>query len=363
MKGNIRSWLRRIPGLRRLSWMYHVRAIVAERERLKLKVAQLNAKLAAAPAHPAPRPAAPPSPSAPRDAAAAAALLPKRAWLWADLEVRRRIQAHGINVVPADFYSNTPTIADIEGSFEYASEEPPYTLPLDEAAVRMELESLMPYAAEFSPPQADPGDGGFFWDNGLFNGSAAMAYYCYVRKLEPRAVVEIGSGYSSLVALAALKANGKGRLSCIEPYPKDFLKGRADLTLIQEIAQRITPERLNDTLADGDVLFIDSTHTVKAGSDCLHIYLRLLPHIRRRIHVHVHDIYLPFGMPKKLMLENQTHWTEQYLLLAFLLDNPKARILFGSRYHMWRNREMLTRFMQSKGAPGGGSFWFEYNGA
>lgn len=300
------------------------------------------------------------------DAAALAELLPKGAWLWCDLEVRRRIQAHGINVVPANFYSNTPTIADIEGSFEYADaghKQPPYDLGLDEAAMQAELESLMPYASEFTPPKGDPGDGGYFWDAGLFGFSDAMAYYCYLRKLRPKTVLEIGSGFSSLVALMGLKANGTGHLVCAEPFPRDFLKDRADITLVQKPAQVLAAEYFNDTLADGDVLFIDSTHTVKSGSDCLHIYLRILPKLRRRLHVHVHDIYLPFAIPRKQMLERQIHWTEQYLLMAFLLDNPKARVLYGSWYHAWRNPQMLERFMQGKALPGGSSFWFEYRGA
>lgn len=340
MSRGIPDWLRRVPGLRRLALMYRGPAIAAERDRLKSKLQ-----------------------GAPPDAAAAAAALPKGAWLWCDLETRRRIQALGINVVPTNFYSNTPTIADVEGSFEYLPGTPPYALPLDEPAMLAELESLTPFAAEFAPPTADPGDGGYFWDNGLFNGSDAMAYYGYLRKLAPAAVVEIGSGFSSLVALTALKANGRGRLTCIEPYPRDFLKGREDISLVQKPAQQISVEFLNDTLRDGDVLFIDSTHTVKAGSDCLHIYLRLLPYLRRRLHVHVHDIHLPFGMPRDYLLHRQIHWTEQYLLLAYLLDNPKVRILFGSRYHMWRNPEALAKLNQGKAPAGGGSFWFEYRGA
>jgi hypothetical protein len=343
MNGTIRAWLKRVPGLSRLALMYHAPIIAAERDRLKALLATLHS-----------------------DPVEAIRLFPKSTWLWGGLESRRAVQEQGYNLVPTDFYSNTPSIADIESSFEYADPElrvPPYDLGLDDAAMQAELQSLMPHAAEFTPPTADPGDGGYFWDNGLFGASDAMAYYCYLRKLKPRTVLEIGSGFSSLAALAGLKANGSGRLVCIEPYPRDFLKGRADITLVQEPAQRLKAEYFNDILADGDVLFIDSTHTVKTGSDCLHIYLRLLPKLRRRLHVHVHDIYLPFGMPKNDLLERQIHWTEQYLLLAFLLDNPKARVLYGSRYHAWCNPQMLELFMAGKAPIGGGSFWFEYRGA
>jgi hypothetical protein len=340
MKGIIRAWLKRVPGMKRLALMYRAPMIAAERDRLRAQLARLD-----------------------REPVEAIKLFPKSVWLW-DLASRRAVQEQGYNIVPTSFYSNTPSIADIESSFEYADpEHPPYDLGLDDAAMQAELHSLMPHAAEFTPPTADPGDGGYFWDNGLFGAADAMAYYCYLRKLKPKTVLEIGSGFSSLAALAGLKANGSGRLVCVEPYPRDFLKGRADITLVQEPAQGLTAEYFNDALADGDVLFIDSTHTVKTGSDCLHIYLRLLPKLRRRLHVHVHDISLPFGMPQEFMLQRQIHWTEQYLLLAFLLDNPKARVLFGSRYHSWRNPQLLGSLMQGKAGAGGGSFWFEYRGA
>ena len=289
--------------------------------------------------------------------------IPLRIWLWSDLDTRRRIQASGINPVPVTFYSNTPSIADIEGSFEYADAgTPPYHLDLDEGQARAELESLMPFAAEFSPPKADPGQGAYFWDNGLFTGADAMAYYCYLRKLKPRTVLEVGSGFSSLVARAALKANGSGRLTCVEPFPRDFLKGQPDIELIAKPVQLLDADFFNSRLADGDVLFIDSTHTVKSGSDCLHIYLRLLPRLKRRLHVHVHDISLPFALPKEWLLHKQIHWTEQYLLLAFLLDNSKARILFGSHFNHHYNQEALDRLMAGKAASDGASFWFDYNG-
>ncbi|HEY1774500.1 MAG TPA: class I SAM-dependent methyltransferase [Gammaproteobacteria bacterium] len=290
--------------------------------------------------------------------------VPLRTWLWSDLATRRRIQARGMNPVPVSFYSNTPSIADIEGSFEYADvETPPYPLDLDEAELRAELGSLMPFAAEFSPPKADPGRGAYFWDNGLFTGADAMAYYCYLRRLKPRTVIEIGSGFSSLVARAALAANGSGRLICVEPFPRDFLKGQADIELIAKPVQALDADFFNGRLTDGDVLFIDSTHTVKSGSDCLHIYLRLLPRLKHRLHVHVHDVVLPFALPKEWLLHKQIHWTEQYLLLAFLLDNPKARILFGSHYNHRYNREAMDGLMGDKAESDGASFWFEYRGA
>jgi hypothetical protein len=140
------------------------------------------------------------------------------------------------------------------------------------------------------------------------------------------------------------------------------LKNDRRISLHAVKAQQIHPEFLNDTLHDGDILFIDSTHTVKTGSDCLHIYLRLLPEIRRDIFVHAHDVHLPFGLPKEWLLNLQRFWTEQYLLLAFLTDNPKASLLYGSRFNGTRFPERMDALMGGKFPRGGGSLWFRYNG-
>jgi len=292
--------------------------------------------------------------------------VPLDTWLWSDVETRRRMQKRGINVVPANFYSDVPTIAELENSFEYQGRDrPPYPLPVDEAALRRELESLLPFAKEFSPPSSSEGmpDGErYTWDRKLFTYCDAMAYYCYVRKLKPRTVLEFGSGYSTLVAIEAAKANGGAKIVCVEPFPREFLKHKQEIELKVQTAQSISAEYLNDTLQDGDLLFIDSTHTVKAGSDCLHLYLRLLPKLRRDVTVHVHDIYLPFAMPKDWMLRRQTYWTEQYLLMAMLQDNPKVRILCPLTHNEWRHRDLLEQLMGGKYQVGGRSFWFEYRG-
>ncbi len=75
--------------------------------------------------------------------------------------------------------------------------------------------------------------------------------------------------------------------------------------------------------------------------------------------VHVHDVFLPEMMPAEWMRDLGLYWNEQYLLEAYLLDNPRVRVLFGSHYHHLLNGERLKAFMGGKFGCGGGSFWFE----
>jgi cephalosporin hydroxylase len=146
------------------------------------------------------------------------------------------------------------------------------------------LTVLLPSAEEFDPPFSHPTPDRFSWTGGPFSHSDAMAYYSFVRHLRPRTIVEIGSGWSTLVADAALRANGSGRIVCVDRYPQPFLANISSVAaVIERPAQELTPVQFNEHLADGDFMFIDSTHTVKHGSDCLHLYLQVLPEIDKHI--------------------------------------------------------------------------------
>lgn len=286
-----------------------------------------------------------------------------------DSDQRERFQALGLNITLANFYSSTPSVSEITDSYEYVESLPPYLneVLFNQKLLHEGLEELIEFCEDFNPPENGDEDNCdcFFWKNSQFSYSDAMAYYAYIRLIKPKTVFEIGSGFSSLIALEALKKNGAGELKCIEPFPRPFIKtfgNQGQIDLHQLRAQDLTPELLNKILSDGDVLFIDSTHTIKTGSDCLHVYLRLLPFINKKIYVHVHDIFLPFGLPQEWLLNKQIFWTEQYLLLALMIDNPRVTILYGSAYHQHFNKDMLDKLMYGRFPSGGSSFWFVYDG-
>ena len=289
--------------------------------------------------------------------------------LWTNKESRKKLEEAGVKISPCNFYSSIPSITEIENSYEYADRTiPPYSAcgiwGCSATSLKL-LQKLTIFSAEFQPP--DDGDEvapkGFFWRNSQFSYADAMSYYAFLRYLKPKRVIEIGSGFSTLVAIDAINRNALGEIIGIEPYPRKFIEESTAVRLHKMPAQNVTSEWLNDNLSDGDVLFIDSTHTVKTESDCLHIYLRLLPRVKRNIYIHVHDVFLPFGMPQKWLQDHHIYWTEQYILLAFLLDNNKASFLYGSSYHEWANKSALKEFMHGSAEAGGSSFWFEYCGA
>ncbi|MEW6521153.1 MAG: class I SAM-dependent methyltransferase [Thermodesulfobacteriota bacterium] len=288
--------------------------------------------------------------------------------LWSDATTRRKIQQQRINIIPANFYSNIPLVDDVITSFEYRSEDSEiYNSNIfNRQKIQDFMSMIMHYAYEFSPPEngCTENPEAFFWKNPAFSYSDAMSYYCILRHFKPSHVLEIGSGFSTLVAHEALKKNGSGKLTLIEPYPKEFLKKLDGVEMIIEsFVQDIPFLELIELVESADVWFIDSTHTVKVGSDCLYIYLKIMPEISRDIIVHSHDVFLPYALPQKNVLEKHIYWTEQYLLYAYMLDNPKIEVLFGSAYAKGIMPDVLENFMAGKYSGGGGSIWYKLNGA
>jgi hypothetical protein len=289
--------------------------------------------------------------------------------LWAPPEYRKILQDEKINIVPANFYSDIPLVDDINNSFEYkqANQEVYNSGDLfNRDRIAGFIEEVSKYSDEFNPPVEQDSNkaDAYFWKNKAFSYSDAMAYYCVIRHFQPDHIVETGSGYSTLVADMALKKNGHGKLTLIEPYPMDLLKNIDTVgDIIEKRVQDIPKSSLIELLESSDVWFIDSTHTVKIGSDCLYIYLCIMPEINKDIIVHSHDIYLPSGFQKDKALNIHAYWTEQYLLYAYMLDNPKIEVLYGSAYASKYLPSVLDALMRGKYPRGGASLWYRLNGA
>ena len=265
----------------------------------------------------------------------------------------------GVTVTRSDFYSEIPRISEIEKAFQT-----PSLLKLDQVfpdneQMIAELERLTPAAESFAPPMTTDSPYEFAWKGGPFGYSDAPAYYAMIRTRKPKNIIEIGSGWSTRIARAACKENGFGRIVCVEPFPSEALRSLPDIELVEKRAQDVELSFFENILEDGDFLFIDSTHTIKHDSDCLHIYLRILPNLTKRNIVHVHDVFLPNEQNIKVMRDKQIFWNEQYMLYLYLLLSRRTRVLFGSAYHFKHNRALLEKLMYGRFAAGGGSLWFE----
>lgn len=261
-------------------------------------------------------------------------------------------------IVPAGYYYPVPTEAEQHESFEWA-ERTPFAHPsvFDRDRLRDELERLIPFAGEFDPPLEQPDSRTYGWGMGMFGFSDAWAYYAMIRSRGPEVIVEVGSGASTLVALEAVRRNGFGKVVCVEPYPRPFLR-ELDVELVETPVQELAPSWFDERLSDGAFLFIDSSHAVRAGSDCVHLYLRVLPDLRSRLAVHVHDFHMPEGTPAD-WLKTRVFWTEQYLVYAYLLGSREAKVVYGSVANLLWHPELMNGLMHGRAPAGGASLWFE----
>ena len=154
----------------------------------------------------------------------------------------------------------------------------------------------------------------------------AVVLFCFVRRQAPRRIVQIGAGTSTSVILDAA-AGRPLSLMCVDPWPTVFLRDRSrtgDIELVTARAQDLPLDRLCD-LEHGDLLFIDSTHTVKPGSEVNWLVFEVLPRLKPGVWVHFHDIFWPYDYQHDLLDDALFFWLESVLLHAFMTGNIRFR--------------------------------------
>ena len=201
----------------------------------------------------------------------------------------------------------------------------------------------------------------FHQGNSQFGRFDSRILFCMLRMLRPRRIIEVGSGFSSLLMgdVNERFLGGEADITCIEPYPRPFLERDARAgrhRLLRQRVQEVHPSLFQE-LGEGDVLFIDSSHVCKTGSDVTLLFLDVLPRLAPGVHVHVHDIFLPEDYRQDWVLEENRSWNEQYLLQALLTENPNFEVVFGARY-AFRHLPALVAAATGLEPCSGGSFWF-----
>ncbi len=203
----------------------------------------------------------------------------------------------------------------------------------------------------------------FFTRNSQFSWLDARTLFVLLNEIKPTRMIEVGSGYSSLLTADVNRRflNNSCTFQCIEPYPRNFLTtGLAGMSeLITQHVQDV-PASDFETLESGDILFIDSSHVCKTGSDVNYLYFEVLPRLKPGVLIHVHDIFLPLEYPQEWVLDENRSWNEQYLLRALLMYSDSFQVLFGCSYAFYQFPELVIRALDlhSGAGFGGGSFWF-----
>lgn len=193
--------------------------------------------------------------------------------------------------------------------------------------------------------------------NGYYHTPDAEIYAAMIADVRPSLIVEVGGGYSTLIAREAMSCFGvDGRLVVIDPEPRTAVEDAADVLLRKRVEQLEIDEI---EWSDDSILFIDSSHVCRARGDVTFLYCRLIPRLSHRVVVHVHDVYLPWDYPP---IYDEWVRSEQYVLHSLLSHSARYEVLFAT-YYMSRSRLSLMRetFGESVGieqGTSGASFWF-----
>jgi len=183
-----------------------------------------------------------------------------------------------------------------------------------------------------------------------------------MRHASPKRIVEIGSGYSSCVALDTNELFFDNQIACVFIDPNTNLllsliraEDRSRVTIIPQRVQDVSLEVFR-TLEANDFLFIDSTHVAKIGSDVNDIMTRILPALQVGVYVHFHDVPYPFEYFRDWIEEGRA-WNEAYMVRAFLSFNSAYEIVFFNTFLERFHRERFAALMPLCLRNEGGSLW------
>jgi hypothetical protein len=217
--------------------------------------------------------------------------------------------------------------------------------------------------SDFPIPDGPTGeDRDYHAANEMFSRLDAWVLQAMLRHFRPRRVIETGCGWSSLVTARVNREYFGGSIdfTCIEPYPPEFLGAGIEgiSELIASPVEEVPMDRFLE-LGAGDVLFIDTSHTVKTGGDVVFLLQEVLPRLAEGVVIHIHDIFLPWDYPQEWVFSGRA-WNEQYAVRCFLAFNFAFEILLGVARMSNFKPDLLAASLPGypeKYRDGGGSLW------
>jgi predicted O-methyltransferase YrrM len=274
--------------------------------------------------------------------------------------LRRGAARIGFDVVARTFYSPIPDLARLPpGTFDRTSAMAGIAWDLD-AQLDFVRSRIAPALAGPEATALERTDG--YDTDSSYNLADATVLYGMIRGLAPRRIVELGSGHSTLIMARAARENeAAGRATALEsfdPYPGVAQPPLDGLARLERVRAQDVPMAVFEALGAGDVLFVDTTHTVKLGSDVNFVVLEVLPRLAPGVVVHLHDIFLPFEYPRAWPEDFGLYWSEQYLVQALLAFSSGYEVL-AAVHALQRLRADAMRGLLPAvvGDRVGGAFW------
>lgn len=286
--------------------------------------------------------------------------LERRARNFGKLQLRRLFevgQRAGVDILPRHFYSSVPDIRALrrDGGWKL----PHSMVGVRGADVDQQLRELRSWCTDTVRARLEQGN---VWTRACEqHGEAgygpidADVLWAFVATRRPARIVQVGAGVSTAVILDAADSVGyEPEIVCVDPFPTTYLTRLADSGRIRQVAepaQSVALDVLTD-VGDGGLLFVDSTHAVRPGSEVNRIVLEVLPRLADGSWVHFHDITLPFNYQRGLMSTELFFSSESTLLHAYLVQNDHCRLEVAlSMLHHARPAELRRTLPNYRAEP------------
>ncbi len=271
-----------------------------------------------------------------------------------------------ISYPPGHFYSPIVDVHEphaIDAVRSRANAPYPAGVAIDTGKMTAMMTRLAEQHRHFSFPRHQQPDYRFYFENPFFGCHDASILFSMLLEFRPRRVIEIGCGHSSRLLLDTNERffDGTLELTFIDPSldsVPDLARGEESVNprRICSPAQDI-PRATFEQLLENDILFLDSSHVSKTGSDVNYFVFEILPVLKPGVLVHIHDIFYAFEYLEEWVLKEKRSWNEAYLIRAFLQYNSAFEIVYWNNF-AWHNlREDLARQMPLCLENEGGSIW------
>ncbi len=262
------------------------------------------------------------------------------------LRLFKLFQKVGIHIFPVHYYSPIPNTDELlKNKHQWFKEADLSNLNYNKREESHLNEIFSNYQKEFEtiPRSNDLRAQGYGLGFGDIEG---LILHGFIRHFKPKNIIEVGSGvstfYSSNAISKNLKEGIKTNLICIEPFPHKKLSDIPQVNkLIKKNVQDVNLEFFKQ-LNENDILFIDSSHTVKINSDVNYLFLEVLPSLKKGVFIHIHDIPFPYTfLPEEWIFERLMFFQEPVLLYALLMGNNAFEIIYCSSYLHFKSPEVL----------------------
>jgi predicted O-methyltransferase YrrM len=209
----------------------------------------------------------------------------------------------------------------------------------------------------------------YHWGEGPYPRGDAVVLLVMIGTARPRRIIEIGSGFSSAAMLDAAEhfALTELQLTCIDPNAarlRRLLRPQDEqrVEVLEQQVQNVPLERFRE-LGANDILFIDSSHVLKTGSDLHYELFSILPTLNEGVLVHFHDIFDSFEYPREWIVKKRRSWNEVYALHAFLAFNRAFEVVFFTNMFAKERPELFQSGFGEAGRVSGGSIWLRRRAA